>query len=122
MANYTELQNKLCKLVCNNLINYTNSLDECNDKDLQDLEDYISDRHANYYNWSVEKIKVVLSILRMKNPEDVEKILSYIKNSAYGWHGSTYQFYNRECFIKCVNGIISKIFDNNINSFSHTTG
>jgi len=28
-----------------------------------------------------------------------------------------------ECFIKCVNGIISKkIFDNNINSFSHTTG
>ncbi len=95
MANYTELQNKLYKLICNNLMNYTNSLDECNDKD---LEDYISDRHANYYNWSVEKIKVVLSILRIKNAEDITKILSYIKNSAYGWHGSTYQFYNR-CFI-----------------------
>ena len=65
------------------------------DKHLYELKQYIESTKASDYTWGMEKIKIVLSVLRLNNREDTQEILSYLDQSGYGWQGDTYQFYNR---------------------------
>lgn len=65
------------------------------DKFLYELRQYIDSVKASDYTWNIEKIKIVLSVLQLKNPGDIHEILSYLDQSGYGWQGDTYQFYNR---------------------------
>lgn len=65
------------------------------DRHLYELKQYIESTKASDYTWGMEKIKIVLSVLQLKNPADIHEILSYLDQSAYGWQGNTYQFYNR---------------------------
>lgn len=65
------------------------------DKFLYELRQYIDSVKASDYTWDIEKIKIVLSVLQLKNPGDIHEILSYLDQSGYGWQGDTYQFYNR---------------------------
>lgn len=65
------------------------------DKSLYELIQYIEGTKASGYTWDMEKIKIVLSVLQIKNLDDIHEILSYLDQSGYGWQGNTYQFYNR---------------------------
>ena len=65
------------------------------DKRLYELIQYIEGTKASGYTWDMEKIKIVLSVLQIKNLDDIHEILSYLDQSGYGWQGNTYQFYNR---------------------------
>lgn len=65
------------------------------DKHLYELAQHIEHTKASDYAWDMEKIKIVLSVLQLKNPGDIHEILSYLDQSGYGWQGDTYQFYNR---------------------------
>ena len=43
----------------------------------------------------MEKAQIVLSVLQLKNHNDMQEILSYLEQSGYGWQGDKYCFYNR---------------------------
>ena len=65
------------------------------DKHLYELVQHIEHTKANDYTWDMEKIKIVLSVLQLKEPSDVQEILSYLNQSDYGWQGDTYKVFNR---------------------------
>jgi len=50
-----------------------------NDKYLFDLQKEIRNTLGNKYNWNMEKIRVILSVLQLKNDDDVEKIMSFLE-------------------------------------------
>ena len=66
-----------------------------NDKYLYELKEYINDAKRNNFSWSIEKIQIVLSVLQLKNHNDIQEILSYLEQSNYGWQNDKYHFYNR---------------------------
>ena len=51
------------------------------DKHLYELKQYIESTKASDYTWGMEKIKIVLSVLRLNNREDTQEILSYLDQS-----------------------------------------
>ena len=65
------------------------------DKHLYELVQHIEHTKANDYTWDMEKIKIMLSVLQLKEPSDVQEILSYLNQSDYGWQGDTYKVFNR---------------------------
>lgn len=65
------------------------------DERLYELREYINDAKTNKCSWSMEKAQIVLSVLQLKNHNDIQEILSYLEQSSYGWQGDKYCFYNR---------------------------
>ena len=51
------------------------------DKHLYELAQHIEHTKASDYAWDMEKIKIVLSVLQLKNPGDIHEILSYLDQS-----------------------------------------
>ena len=62
---------------------------------LAELEKYIPSN--NEAKWNIEKVKILLETLKLRNHDDADKILSYMKHTEYGWQGSAYRLRN-ECF------------------------
>ena len=65
------------------------------DKFLYELKQYIDSIRRNGYEWDLEKVQVILSVLQSKNPSEIQEIISYMDRTNYGWQGDTYKFYNR---------------------------
>ena len=65
------------------------------DKHLYELVQHIEHTKANDYTWDMEKIKIMLSVLQLKEPSNVQEILFYLNQSDYGWQGDTYKVFNR---------------------------
>ena len=53
----------------------------------------------NDVKWNVEKAKILLETLKLKNRDDADKILSYMEHAHYGWQGGMYRF-NNQCLCK----------------------
>lgn len=49
--------------------------------------------------WNIEKVKILLELLKLGNCDDADKILSYMEHTQYGWQGGTYRF-NNQCLCK----------------------
>lgn len=64
------------------------------DESLYELKQYV-DKARKSFAWDIEKAKVVLSVLQLKNNDDVQGLLSYLDRSNYGWQGQEYKLYNR---------------------------
>ena len=64
---------------------------------LSELGKYIPSN--NDVKWNVEKAKILLETLKLKNHDDVDKIISYMEHAHYGWQGGTYRF-NNQCLCK----------------------
>lgn len=64
---------------------------------LAELKKYIPSN--NDVKWNVEKAKILLETLKLKNREDADKILSYMEHTQYGWQGGKYRF-NNQCLCK----------------------
>ena len=66
-----------------------------NDNDLLELKVYFDDAERQGVIWDMEKAKIVLSVLKSKNKEEIKKVLSYLDCSECGWQGGEYRLYNR---------------------------
>ncbi len=64
---------------------------------LAELKKYIPSN--NDVKWNVEKAKILLETLKLKNRDDADKILSYMEHTQYGWQGGKYRF-NNQCLCK----------------------
>lgn len=53
-----------------------------------------SDRESELNRWNIEKTKTVLELLRSNNKDDIEKILSFLEHSIFGWHEGNYWIAN----------------------------
>lgn len=67
------------------------------DERLGELEKYIPSN--NNFKWNIEKVKILLELLKLRNRDDADKILSYMEHAQYGWQGGTYRF-NNQCLCK----------------------
>lgn len=66
------------------------------DDRLSELEDDIPDHEdCDRNRWNLEKAKAVLKILKSKNRDEVDKILSFLDHAECGWQGGQYILYNR---------------------------
>lgn len=99
------------------------------DKNLYELVQQIEHTKASGYAWDMEKIKIVLSVLQLKNPSDAQEILSYFNQSDYGWQGDTYKVFNRciqldrrcrgNCGIENDADVTSRVFSDMDGIFLH---
>lgn len=64
--------------------------DEC----LYEINKYINKVDKYGFSWNVEKVKIILETLQLKNKNDIQEILSYLEKSSCGWQGDNYQLYN----------------------------
>ena len=67
------------------------------DERLAELGNYVSSN--NNVKWNIEKVKILLETLKLRNRDDEEKILSYMKNAGYGWQEGAYRLKNK-CLLK----------------------
>ena len=68
------------------------------DERISELDIYIDDAIRERSEWNIDKVKMILEILKLKSSDDtIEKIVSYLKQSEYGWQGNGYHLHNR-CF------------------------
>lgn len=59
---------------------------------LSELDEYIP--YKGTAKWNVENIKIILEVLKIRNRNKIENILSYMKYPEYGWQGGTYHLSN----------------------------
>lgn len=64
---------------------------------LGELEKYISSNTG--FNWNIEKVKILLELLKLRNRDGLYKILSYMEHAHYGWQEGTYRL-NNQCLCK----------------------
>jgi hypothetical protein len=67
------------------------------DDRLAELENYVSSNID--VNWNIEKVKILLETLKLKNRENEHEILSYLKHIEYGWQNGIYRL-NNKCLLK----------------------
>jgi hypothetical protein len=67
------------------------------DDRLPEFEKYFVFNEIKDYAWSVEKAKILFELLKLRDRDDAEKILSYMEKIEYGWRDSIYHLNNR-CF------------------------
>lgn len=90
MTNYSNIRTNDFNLFASGFIDYIEKLwdDGC----LSELAEYIPDKSED--RWNMEKVKIVLDVLKLKNRDEAETILSYIEHPKFGWQGSTYRLRN----------------------------
>lgn len=86
------LQSRLNEIVSNGLFKFIRS--HKNDDCLSELLTYVDDAERDGYKWDIEKIKVVLEIIKLQGGNTIEEILSFLGQSKYGWHDNKYHLYN----------------------------
>lgn len=67
------------------------------DERLAELENYVSSNTD--VEWNLEKVKILFETLKLRNREDEDEILSYMKHTKYGWQEGTYCL-NNKCLRK----------------------
>ena len=95
MGNYDEQKQEkdLNVFVARRFAEFIQELKE--DGSLSELDDYMPD-HADVdkSRWNMDKAKVILKILKSKNKDEVDKILSFLDHPECGWQGERYILYN----------------------------
>ena len=94
MSNNHNLKQNVLDIVARTLSQSLTELSE--DGKLSELEQYIPNRNNDKknYKWNINKLKIVLEVLKLNNPESIKAILSYLDHSQYGWHEGKYRLYN----------------------------
>lgn len=94
MSNNHKIKQNVLDIVSNTLFQSLTELSE--DGKLSELEPYIPNRDdvKKNYKWNIDKLKIVLEVLKLNNPESIKAILSYLDHSQYGWHEGKYRLYN----------------------------
>ncbi len=90
---YEILSNKIYDIVfmtLNKFIADHQDDDEC----LYEIKKYINKVDKYGFSCNVEKVKIILETLQLKNKNDIQEILSYLEKSSCGWQGDNYQLYN----------------------------
>lgn len=64
------------------------------DEFLYALKGYVDDIKEKGYDWNIDKVQIILAILKSKEPGEIREIISYIERTDFGWQGDTYKFYN----------------------------
>ena len=95
-SEYRVLRTDISRIVGDELDKFINRHRD-DDKCLYELKQYTENTKASGYIWDMEKIKIVLSVLRLKDQSNTQEILSFLEQSGYGWQGDTYRVFNR-CF------------------------
>lgn len=95
-SEYRALKSKISRILFGELNEFIDRHGD-DDKCLYELEQCIGSANSGDYTYDLEKAKIVLSVLRLKDPADTKEILSYLEHPNYGWQGRTYQNY-RKCF------------------------
>jgi len=91
-----ELKDIAIRIVCYGFDAFIKKLYDSDE--FENLKPYLPDDNADenvQYRWSEEKAKVVFEILKLRGNDVVENILTYTKQSEYGWQGNTYRLYNQ---------------------------
>lgn len=98
MANYEEEMKATLRFVADNFAKFIRDLSE--DGELAQLGRYFPSNRASETNrWNIEKAKTVLELLKSNNKDDIEKILSFLEHSRFGWTEDGYRLSNG-----CPNG------------------
>lgn len=90
MTNYPNIRTNDFNLFANSFMDFIDKL--WNDGHLSELGEYIPNKGDA--RWNMEKVKIVLDVLKLKNCDEEETILSYIEHPKLGWQGSTYRLRN----------------------------
>lgn len=89
---FLDLQSRLNEIVSNGLFKFIGAHKD-NDC-LSELLAYVEDAERNGYKWDIEKIKVVLEIIKLQGGNTIEEILSFLGQTKYGWQDNRYHLYN----------------------------
>lgn len=76
------------------------------DERLSELEEYLpSKSDSEQYRWTIDKAKIVLELLKVRDHDTEDTILSCILREQHGWQGDRYHLYNRclNCGNHCKN-------------------
>lgn len=91
---YRALTSGISRILNEELENFFDRQNRDN-KHLYELEQCFESAKKNGCNCDIDKVKILLSVLRLKNSADVKEVLSYLEQPNCGWQGHTYQYYNR---------------------------
>lgn len=91
---YQDLKETAHSVVSNTLTSFLEKNAD-NDSNLSELKVYFDDAGRQGVIWDMEKAKIVLSVLKSKNKEEIKKVLSYLDCSECGWQGGEYRLYNK---------------------------
>lgn len=90
MTKYPNIRTNDFNLFASSFMDYIEKL--WDDGRLSELAEYIPDKSED--RWNMEKVKIVLDVLKLKTRDEAETILSYIEHPKFGWQGSTYHLRN----------------------------
>lgn len=90
MKNFNKSRSDLQCFISSKFIDFIYDLD---DEQLVELSKYIP-YNVDINRWDIEKTEIVLEVLKLRNPDEAEKILNYLEHRKYGWQGSTYHLRN----------------------------
>lgn len=93
---YAKLKSDISSIVGKKVDGLIDELGD-DDRSLYDLKEHVVMARKSGFTWSIEKLKVVLSVIQLKNRGDMQELLSYLERSNCGWQGHEYRLYNR-CF------------------------
>lgn len=96
MSNYPDQKTHNLRYVGSSFMEFINQIIE--EEHLSELEKYIpsqADAERKGYRWNIEKAQIVLEVLKLKNLDEAEKIISFMEHSGYGWQGGTYHLRNQ---------------------------
>lgn len=102
MSGLSNIAYRAIHVVCDDFVDFINDIKESDNlsksEELQ-LKSCIpnSNEDEKNYKWDIEKAEIILKVLKLKNRGNIEKILSYVNQSEYGWQEGIYHFYNT-CF------------------------
>lgn len=90
MTNYPNIRTNDFNLFASSFMDYIEKLrdDEC----LSELAEYVPDKGDT--EWNMEKVKIILDVLKLKKRNEAENIFSYIEHPKFGWQDSTYRLRN----------------------------
>jgi hypothetical protein len=93
----------MCR-VAETLINYVNG--KLTDEDKRELENYMPPgaMNRNGYEWTVEKLKILLLLRTPKSNESLRKIISFLKPTPMGWHKRAKTGYMYNLTNSCLSG------------------
>ena len=91
---YSTLISEISRLMnekLNNLFDHQRK----DNKHLYELEQCLESAKRDGCTCDIDKVKILLSVLRLKDSADTKEILSYLEQPDCGWQGHTYRYYNR---------------------------
>ncbi|MDR1203489.1 MAG: hypothetical protein LBL58_17920 [Tannerellaceae bacterium] len=93
MSDNSEFMRNNFGSICKSLLDF---FDEhlWEDERLLEFEKYFYGGELKGGGWNIEKVKILFELLKLRDPGDAEKILSYMENIEYGWRDGRYHFNN----------------------------